>query len=175
MIHITDFEIFGTEYVRNELLPVNNRVRAFVYNEKGEFGLVECKYAPHEFELAGGGVDEGETLEQCVEREVLEEIGATLDRDSFVSLGDFQRSSQNPSQNCHFIFSFFLAKVISLGEPTAVDEREKNRKVTWLSKDAMIDLMREYNDEAKTFDERRSAASTLYLLENVEVLKNFSV
>ena len=37
--------------------------------------LVVLKYSENEYLTAGGGVDEGETLEEAVEREALEELG----------------------------------------------------------------------------------------------------
>lgn len=53
-------------------------VSAFVKNEKGEVLLVKTHYRSDTWELPGGQVEEGESLEKAVEREVYEETGIVV-------------------------------------------------------------------------------------------------
>lgn len=50
------------------------RVRAIIPHD-GKFLFVQHKLGPAYFALAGGGLDDGETLEQGIERELIEELG----------------------------------------------------------------------------------------------------
>ena len=77
MIHL---ELEDKEYVLKELTHVRNVARAVLINDKNEVCILtvdrddifgKCLY----YETPGGGVDENETPEQAVIREIDEEIG----------------------------------------------------------------------------------------------------
>lgn len=51
---------------------------AYIENEKGQVLLVKTHFRPDTFELPGGQVEEGEALDQSVEREVFEETGIRI-------------------------------------------------------------------------------------------------
>ena len=54
--------------------PITLGVRAVVVNDKNEILLVKHTYQNNWF-LPGGGVDKGETFEQAIKRELIEETG----------------------------------------------------------------------------------------------------
>ncbi|MCL2158464.1 MAG: NUDIX domain-containing protein [Oscillospiraceae bacterium] len=58
--------------------PITLGVRAFVVNDKNEILLVKHTYQNNWF-LPGGGVDKGETFEQAIRRELIEETGYEAD------------------------------------------------------------------------------------------------
>lgn len=63
-------------------LKLRRKVRAVVVNEHGEFLLVRPHgYREGEWTLAGGGVEDGETVQQAMRREIAEELGVSLEED----------------------------------------------------------------------------------------------
>ena len=59
-----------------EIEKTVNKVRAIVINDKGQCLL--AKYAGI-YMLPGGKIDQGETEEEAIEREILEETGISVD------------------------------------------------------------------------------------------------
>jgi 8-oxo-dGTP diphosphatase len=77
-------------------------IKALITNEHGDFLL--CKEDDGKWELPGGGIDHGETAEQCLHREIYEEMGLTV---TYVSptpkyFLSFQR--QSGSWQCNVIY-----------------------------------------------------------------------
>ncbi|MGD9471156.1 MAG: NUDIX hydrolase [Novosphingobium sp.] len=67
-------------YLHEDGLKLRQKVRAVVVNEAGEFLLVRPHgYRENEWTLAGGGVEQGETVHQAMRREIAEELGITLE------------------------------------------------------------------------------------------------
>lgn len=63
-------------------LKLRQKVRAVVINDNGEFLLVRPHgYREGEWTLAGGGVEDGETVHQAIRREIAEELGVTLEEE----------------------------------------------------------------------------------------------
>ncbi len=63
-------------------LKLRQKVRAIVVNDRGEFLLVRPHgYRDGEWTLAGGGVEDGETVHQAMRREIAEELGVTLEEE----------------------------------------------------------------------------------------------
>lgn len=63
-------------------LKLRQKVRAVVVNDDGEFLLVRPHgYREGEWTLAGGGVEDGETVHQAMRREIAEELGVALEED----------------------------------------------------------------------------------------------
>ena len=69
-------------FVHEGGLKLRQKVRAVVINEHGEFLLVRPHgYPEGEWTLAGGGVEDGETVHQAMRREIAEELGLSLEED----------------------------------------------------------------------------------------------
>ncbi|MDT8280780.1 MAG: NUDIX hydrolase, partial [Erythrobacter sp.] len=63
-------------------LRLRQKVRAVVVNDNGEFLLVRPHgYRDGEWTLAGGGVEQGETVHQAMRREIAEELGLALEEE----------------------------------------------------------------------------------------------
>lgn len=55
---------------------LQKKVRAIITNQKGEFLLIQPhSYKDHQWTFVGGGVEEGESIEQAMRRELKEEVG----------------------------------------------------------------------------------------------------
>lgn len=68
------------EYLHEGGLRLRQKVRAVVVNDTGEFLLVRPHgYRANAWTLAGGGVDQGETVHQAMRREIAEELGVALE------------------------------------------------------------------------------------------------
>lgn len=113
-------------------------VGAVITNEAGEILL--AKRGPQardkigKWESVGGGVDEGETPEQAIIREVREEIGVEAAIESKLFEHD---SAPDPSG---LVWANIVFKVsIMSGEPV-IQEPEKCSELKWHSAEALKDL-----------------------------------
>lgn len=63
-------------------LKLRQKVRALVVSDDGAFLLVRPHgYREGEWTLAGGGVEDGETAQQAMRREIAEELGVELEEE----------------------------------------------------------------------------------------------
>ena len=71
-----------TAFLHEGGLKLRQKVRAVVVNDHGEFLLVRPHgYREGEWTLAGGGVEDGETVHQAMRREIAEELGLMLEEE----------------------------------------------------------------------------------------------
>lgn len=90
---------------------------------------------PNTWHLIGGGVHEGESLNDAIIREVKEETG--LDGEIIESLGfDEDYEPDKHGEKTHYIFLVFLVRYIS-GEIKANDDIEK---LAWISKEKLSQI-----------------------------------
>ena len=61
------------------IAPKNDRVRVIVYRDDGRSLLVRSRFSRQKWALPGGGVNRNESYEQAAIREVLEELGISVD------------------------------------------------------------------------------------------------
>jgi len=90
------------------------------YNDKKEILLIKNKKWGDVWSIPGGHVEIGETMEECIIRETLEETGLKLGDVEFISVSD----GINPKdfhEKRHFIFLNYFAKVVG-GKETKTDE-----------------------------------------------------
>ncbi len=69
-----------------------NKVRAFIVNEKGQ--LLVCRYAGI-YLLPGGSIDEGESKEEALKREISEEAAINIDTENAVPFLQIQSYDRN--------------------------------------------------------------------------------
>jgi 8-oxo-dGTP diphosphatase len=68
------------QYLVENELRLRLKVRAIIANTVGEVLLIRPHgYAPHEWTLAGGGVEAGESPIEAIRRELAEELGLECD------------------------------------------------------------------------------------------------
>jgi 8-oxo-dGTP diphosphatase len=99
------------------------------------------------YKLPGGGLDEGETIEEALKREILEETGCT-----FRILGEVgeileHRSQWEVVQTSHC----FMAEVEKEGKPQFTpDEIQDGFQLVWVTLDEAINLVK--NSKPDTYD-----------------------
>jgi 8-oxo-dGTP diphosphatase len=109
---------------------------AMVFNEKGELFLAKRgKKARNErgcWETPGGGVEFGETLEQCARREMLEEYGVEIEIFEQFPAADHLI----PAEKQHWVATTFLARM-KPGSVPEILEPEKCDDIGWFPLDKL--------------------------------------
>ena len=131
-------------------------------------------HSKNEYHILGGHLEEGETIEECLKREILEEAGIEIeekDRKPFYVIKYLCKDYPSKGDNSLFIANYFCIKAdlevnkekIKLTE----SEKEKNLKVSYFDKNTIIDELKEVLDKTKN---KNVVLDTIEVLE--EWLKN---
>lgn len=111
-------------------------VGAMIFNDKGELFLSKrSKNTKNEkgcWEIPGGAVDFGETLEHAVKRETMEEFGVEIE-----VLEQFPAADHLiPSENQHWVPTTFLAR-LKPGQIPKIMEPDKCDEIGWFALDKL--------------------------------------
>lgn len=141
-------ELEDTQYPENGFNHKRVTARGIVLDEKGRIALHFIRRNDifgdeAYYETPGGGVDEGETLEEALTRECKEELGEDIE--VLRGLGvvkDAYNLIHRKNEN-----HYFLCKKLSQGEKHFVSEGDSLiQKTVWVSIDEGIALLRSQND-----------------------------
>lgn len=125
------------EYQFVDGLKLRQKVRAVIIDDDGDILLVRPHgYASNEWTLAGGGVEQGETVHQAMRREIAEELGVTLE----------EELDQLPVSNRYIYSAEYKAKR-SLDH----DGQDASMFVVRLPRDAVLELQAAEIAEARWF------------------------
>jgi len=134
---ITDKEVIGEITPKPKEYTIRNAGRAVVYNLDNKIAILHAtKYNFHK--LPGGGVENGEDIRTALERELLEELGCSVeiitDVGSIVELKN--KYGQRQTSYC------FTAKVLKIGNANLTKEEKQilGIKVKWVSLNEAIKI-----------------------------------
>lgn len=110
-------------------------VAAVIRNEKGEIFLCKMRedrgVFPGQWVLPGGGIEEGERMDEALHREIWEETGLKIDEIEPFQFRDDQRKklyADGTSEELYMIYLTFTAKAVTT-KPKINDEHEAYRWV----------------------------------------------
>jgi len=137
LLEITDSDL-GLK-VKSEV-KYTKRVAARAILRKGKLIALLNVSKQNYYKLPGGGVDEGESIEGGLNREMLEEVGCSVQILGEVGEIVELRSQWNLSQTSYC----FLAEVAKEGKQDfTAEELEDGFTLVWVSLDRAIDLLKE--------------------------------
>ncbi len=142
LIHLTDKDIFPAEMVTGDMsrLDIHRQaVKVMLFDDDGKIALVGTLGRL----MPGGGVEEGESLEDAVKRECMEEVGCRIVLGDTIGYAtDFRE--RRGTQTTHF----FVARLVGdKGVPTTTQEDEQGMGVDWYTPDeAMARIIKQIDD-----------------------------
>lgn len=102
--------------------------------------------------IPGGGLESGETPEECCVREVREETGYVVKPiRHFLTMHEFYEEYE-------YVSHYFVCGVIGQAEQNLTDaERERGLIPEWMDVDQMLEIYSKHNDYAPANEEKRGA------------------
>jgi len=123
--------------------PIRNAVRALILQDHNILLLRKDGYEKggERFALPGGGQDPGETLEQALKRECLEEIGTRVEAHDLVYVADcFKPRDTTPRSTRHLVEFLFACTVPGDYVPMNGHHPDKHQvEVVWIGLDELAD------------------------------------
>ena len=124
--------------------PIRNAVRALIRQDNNILLLRKDGYeiGGERFALPGGGQDLGETLEQALKRECLEEIGTRVEVHKLVYVADcFKPRDTSPRSTRHLVEFLFACTVPDDYVPVNGHHPDKHQvEVVWIRLDGLADM-----------------------------------
>ena len=146
--------------------PIRNATRALILRDNNILLLRKDGYEQGErFALPGGGQDLGETLEQALQRECMEEIGTRVEIQDLVYIADcFKPRDTQPESTRHLVEFLFACTVSDDYVPGNGLHPDKHQvEVVWVGLDTLAD-MPFYPQSLRPYLAKSSAhASAVYL------------
>jgi ADP-ribose pyrophosphatase YjhB (NUDIX family) len=146
--------------------PIRNAARALIRQEDNILLLRKDGYEGGErFALPGGGQDLGETLEQALYRECMEEIGTRVEIRDLVYVADtFKPRDTSPGSTRHLVEFLFACTVPDDYAPVNGHHPDKHQvEVVWARLDALADMPLYPRSLAPYLTHSRESTGTVYL------------
>ncbi len=135
VLEISDSDV-GLEVKEVEYRP-RTTARA-ILNNNGKIALLHVTKHNY-YKLPGGGVEEGETIQQGLIREIKEEVGCTFELQGEVGEIIEHKSHFGIVQTSHC----FLAKVLEEGEPQFTEKELKDGfEIVWVPFEEAVELVK---------------------------------
>lgn len=132
-----------TEYDTEYPEPVTG---ALILNEKNEIFLMKSPKWDNQWLVPGGHVEKGEKIEECLKREVKEEVNLDISQIEFVTL--LEGMPDSFERDTHFIFLNFSCRAEN--QEVKLDDREAVDYV-WITPQKALDGDLDLNKSTKQF------------------------
>lgn len=133
----------------------HREVAIWIMNNKGEILLQKRasskKQNPNKWGLTAGHIDAGESVEEGMHREILEELGVDLKDFSKIRIDKIQENHPNNIINNYFAYVFFAKVNYNIEDFTIQKEELSELKYTTLEE---LEKIVENKDENYTFSKR---------------------
>lgn len=120
---------------------------ALIFNPNNEIFLMKSPKWENQWIVPGGHVEKGETIEECVKREVKEETGLKVDKVKFLTILEGQ--PEDFERDTHFIFLNYTCE--TKDTEVQLDQRE-GVEHTWITPEKAVKELK-LNESTKTFVE----------------------
>lgn len=139
----------------NKIKKERIAARAVIFNLENKIALFrpDSKIG---YRIPGGGIEVGETIEDALHREVMEEVGATIKINSNPTAQLIELKNEKKTEQINFIFIAQLVEIIEL-----------NKNVKWLSLDEAIEEL--YFQVPKTY---KNVFRRMRDIKTLEYIKN---
>ena len=148
------------------IAPIRNTARALILQDDSILLLRKDGYEQGErFALPGGGQDPGETLEQALQRECLEEIGTRVDIHHLFCVADcFKPRDTPPGSTRHLVEFLFTCTVADDYIPQNGHHPDKHQvEVVWARLDDLVSMPLYPRSLAPYLADAREHAGPVYL------------
>lgn len=136
----------------SEIDEVVVRTKALIINDNDEITLV---YSHQSYQFPGGHLEEGESLEECLKREVKEETGINLEDDLklFYKIKYYNKNYRGTNKNRENDIYYYIARTNKEYDINKVEldewEKDGNMRIEQIPlKDVESTLMKTVNDNS---------------------------
>jgi nucleoside triphosphatase len=134
-----------TEYDTEYPEPVTG---ALILNEDDEVFLMKSPKWENQWLVPGGHVEKGESIEECLRREVKEEVGLDVDEIQFVTV--LEGMPESFERDTHFIFLNYSCRAEN--QEVELDQEEAVESV-WIDPEEALDSDLDINESTVEFIE----------------------
>lgn len=131
----------GSDYLESDY-RIRKAARAIVLNKSQKMALLHVSTDGY-YKLPGGGIEQGENIQQALQREIREEAGVQIEILSEVGITIEYRNHTNLLQ----ISYCYLTKLVGEASPPSFTQHEQDKgfKLIWVTIEEAISLMKSNN------------------------------
>jgi ADP-ribose pyrophosphatase YjhB (NUDIX family) len=138
---IRDRDIFENYSAEPKFYKSRPTVKGIVMDDEGMIALLSVR---DHFLFPGGGVEQGESLDQALMRECKEEIGCDIMIIDYIGVFDQYRAQTAKKYEIHF---FIACTIGEKGNPTTSNITELEAVTLWETKESVLALLEGQMDE----------------------------